>query len=117
MSNEYMVLGINMAAGFRGDRPAFRGRRDDAGHGFEQLGFIGPLAGSAMVHDYALRGTFGLDYDLNPCNTVGLYYQSKTDFQFSNAVRFTNPITGTTPYQEFPSISLRPLGLALPIAA
>ena len=58
------------------------------GTGFEQLGFVGPIVSSAMVHDYALRGTFGVGYDLNPCNTFGLYYQTKMGFQFPNAIRF-----------------------------
>ena len=50
------------------------------------MGFNGPLVSSAMVSDYGLRGTFGLDYDVNPCNTVGVFYQTRMDFQFSNAV-------------------------------
>ena len=44
-----------------------------------------------MVTDYGLRGTFGLDYALNPCNTVGVFYQSRMDFQFSNALRMLTP--------------------------
>jgi len=100
MSNEYMVLGINMAAGFEVTDRLSVGAALTLGTGFEQLGFIGPLAGSAMVHDYALRGTVGFDYELDSCNTVGLYYQSKMGFDFSNAARFTNPITGTTTYQD-----------------
>ena len=40
-----------------------------------------------MVHDYALRGTVGATYDLNPCNTLGVYYQSKLGFGFPNAFR------------------------------
>ena len=43
-----------------------------------------------MVNDYGLRGTFGLDYDLNPCNTVGVFYQTRMDFDFPNAVRFND---------------------------
>ena len=53
------------------------------GTGFEQLG---PVSNSAMVHDYAVRGSLGLDYKLNPCNTVGAFYQTKESFQFPNAV-------------------------------
>ena len=70
------------------------------GTGFEQLGFIGPIASTAMVHDYALRGTAGLDYKLNDCNTVGLYYQSRMDFEYPNAIRVTAPISGVTTYQD-----------------
>ncbi len=54
------------------------------GTGFSQLGLV---QSSAMVHDYALRGTVGAAYDLNPCNTLGVYYQSKLGFGFPNAFR------------------------------
>jgi long-chain fatty acid transport protein len=87
VSNEYMVLGVNMAAGFELTDQLSAGAALTLGTGFEQLGFVGPLVSSAMVHDYALRGTLGLDYDLNECNTVGFFYQTKMDFQFPNAVR------------------------------
>lgn len=100
MSNEYMVLGINMAAGFEVTDRLSVGAALTLGTGFEQLGLIGPIVSSAMVHDYALRGTFGIDYDLNPCNTIGVYYQTKMGFEFPNAVRFTNPVGGATTYQN-----------------
>jgi long-chain fatty acid transport protein len=90
VSNEYMVLGINLAAGFDVTDKLSVGAAMTLGTGFEQLGFIGPLVSSAMVHDYGVRGTLGLDYDLNPCNTLGFFYQTKLDFQFPNAVRFAN---------------------------
>jgi long-chain fatty acid transport protein len=98
LSNEYLVLGVNMAAGFEVTDQLSVGAALTLGTGFEQLGFIGPIAGSAMVHDYALRGTFGLDYALNEWNTVGAYYQSKMAFDFSNAIRYTSilpPFTTT----------------------
>jgi hypothetical protein len=50
------------------------------GNGFEQLGFTGPLASSAMVNAYGLRGNFGFDYAMNPCNTIGVFYQTRLDF-------------------------------------
>jgi hypothetical protein len=62
------------------------------GTGFQQLGLVGQTISSAMVHDYALRGTFGLDYDVNPCNTVGLFYQTRMDLDFPQAVRIGNYI-------------------------
>lgn len=46
----------------------------------------GPFVGaSSMVMDYALRGTLGTNYKLNDCNTVGGYYQTRQNFDFSNA--------------------------------
>jgi long-chain fatty acid transport protein len=95
LSNEYLVLGVNMAAAVEVTDRLSVGAALTLGNAFEQLGFIGPISSSAMVNDYALRGTVGIDYDLNPCNTLGFYYQSKMDFQFPNAIRFTN-LSGTT---------------------
>ena len=37
-----------------------------------------------------LRGTCGVTYDLNGCNTIGAFYQSRMDFQFPNAIRFNS---------------------------
>ncbi len=88
VSNEYMVLGVNSAVGVQLTDQLSVGAAMTLGTGFEQLGFIGPLISSAMVHDYALRGTCGVTYDLNGCNTIGAFYQSKMDFQFPNAIRF-----------------------------
>jgi len=88
VSSEYMVLGINAAMGIEVTKQLSVGAAMTLGNGFEQLGFTGPLASSAMVNGYGLRGTFGLDYALNSCNTVGAYYQTRLDFNFPNAVRF-----------------------------
>jgi long-chain fatty acid transport protein len=90
LSSEYMVLGVNVCAGFDlTDRLAV-GATLTLGSGYEQLGLTGPLVSSAMVNAYALRGTLGLDYDLNDCNTIGAFYQTRMDFDFPNAVRFNN---------------------------
>jgi len=82
-STEYMVLGINAGAGFDLNERLSVGASATLGAGFEQLGLV---SNSAMVHDYAVRGSLGLDYKLNPCNTVGFFYQTKESFQFPNAV-------------------------------
>jgi long-chain fatty acid transport protein len=113
LSNEYMVLGINLAAGFELTDRLSAGAALTLGTGFEQLGFIGPISSTAMVHDYALRGTFGIDYDLNPCNTIGVYYQTRLDFQFPNAVRFTNPLDNTTTYQDMNVSQPQTIGLGI----
>jgi long-chain fatty acid transport protein len=88
VSSEYMVLGINAAMGVELSERLSAGAALTLGTGFAQLGFTGPLASTAMVHDYGLRGTLGLDYALNPCNTLGVFYQTRLDFEFPNAVRF-----------------------------
>ena len=87
MKCPYMILGLNMGAGFQLTDRLSVGATMTLGTGFEQLAFIGPIAGSAMVNAYALRGTFGVNYELNDCNTLGFYYQSKMSFDFPNAVR------------------------------
>ena len=53
VSNEYMVLGVNSAVGVQVTDQLSVGAAMTLGTGFEQLGFIGPLVSSAMVHDYA----------------------------------------------------------------
>ena len=84
-----MVLGINTAVGVQLTDQLSVGAALTLGTGFEQLGFIGPLSSNAMVHDYA-AGTCGVTYDLNGCNTIGVYYQSKMNFQFPNAISFNS---------------------------
>ena len=86
-SSSLLVLGVNMGAGFQVTDRLSVGATMTLGTGFEQLGFIGPVTSSAMVNAYALRGTVGVDYDLNDCNTVGFYYQSPLAFNFPNAIR------------------------------
>ena len=88
---QYLVLGINMGAGFQVTDRLSVGATMTLGTGFEQLGFVGPIISSAMVNAYALRGTVGVDYELNDCNTVGFYYQSKMSFDFPDAVRVGSP--------------------------
>jgi long-chain fatty acid transport protein len=90
VSSEYLVLGVNAAMGVELTDRLSAGAAMTLGNAFEQMGFTGPLASSAMVNAYGLRGTFGLDYDLNPNNTVGVFYQTRLDFEFPNAVRFNN---------------------------
>ena len=82
-STEYLVLGLNAGAGFDVSERLSLGASVTLGTGFEQLGLV---SNSAMVHDYALRGSLGLDYKLNPCNTAGLFYQTRESFQFPDAV-------------------------------
>jgi long-chain fatty acid transport protein len=90
VSNEYTVLGVNAGAAVElGDRLSV-GAALTLGNAFEQLGFTGPLVSTAMVNAYGLRGNFGLDYALNPSNTVGVSYQTRLDFAFPDAVRFAN---------------------------
>ena len=89
-SSEYMVLGINAAIGMELTERLSAGAALTLGTGFEQLGLTGQLVSSAMVHDYGLRGTFGLDYNLTPANTVGVFYQTRMDFDFPDAIRFLN---------------------------
>ena len=86
-SGEYMVLGMNVGAGFQLTDKFSVGAALTLGTAFEQLGLVGPAVSSAMVNDYGLRGNFGLNYDLNEANTVGAYYQTRMDFAFPDAVR------------------------------
>ncbi len=89
-SASYLILGLNVGAGFQLSDRLSVGAAVTLGTGFEQFAFIGPIVSSAMVNAYALRGTVGVDYDLNDCNTVGFYYQSKMSFDFPNGFRVGN---------------------------
>lgn len=82
-STEYLVLGLNAGAGLELTDRLSVGASMTLGTGFEQLGLV---QNSAMVHDYAIRGTLGIDYMLNPRNTVGFFYRTKESFRFPNAV-------------------------------
>jgi long-chain fatty acid transport protein len=113
LSSEYMVLGVNIGAGFELTERFSAGAALTLGTGFEQLGFVGPISSTALVHDYALRGTFGLDYDLNDCNTIGVLYQTRMDFQFPNAIRFTDPVTQNTTYHNLQVSQPQTIGLGL----
>jgi long-chain fatty acid transport protein len=87
LSGEYMVLGINVGAGFELTDRLSVGASMTLGSGFEQLGFVGPIVSSAMVNAYALRGSAGVNYELNDYNTLGAFYQSKMDFNYPAAIR------------------------------
>ncbi|NLX96400.1 MAG: hypothetical protein GXY83_09510 [Rhodopirellula sp.] len=89
-SSEYLVLGMNMGVGLELTDRLSAGITVTLGTGFEQLGTVQT---SAMVHDYALRGNFGVDYDLTPCSTVSVFYQTELGFNYPNA--FLNPLDGT----------------------
>jgi long-chain fatty acid transport protein len=86
-SSQYLVLGVNLGAGFQlTDRLAV-GAAITLGNAFEELGNVGPITSAAMVNAYGLRGNVGATYELNDCNTLGFYYQSKMHFTFDDAVR------------------------------
>jgi long-chain fatty acid transport protein len=86
-SSEYMVLGLNAGVGVDLTDRLSAGAAMTLGTGFEQLGLV---QNTPMVHDYGLRGNFGLDYELNPSNIVGVFYQTKLAFQFPNAFLLPN---------------------------
>ncbi len=86
-SSEYLVLGLTAGVGVELTDRLSVGASTTLGVGFEQLGFVGPIVGSAMVNDYALRATLGATYALNDCNTLGLFWQSRMDFEYNDAIR------------------------------
>lgn len=50
--------------------------------------FDGPFVGlGAAAYDYALRGAIGLNYDLDRCTQVGVYYATKQGFTYDDAIR------------------------------
>lgn len=53
------------------------------GDGYSSGPFLGT---SAMTNAYALRGGFGLNYQLGEATRLGAYYQTNQDFRFENQV-------------------------------
>lgn len=87
ITTELLVLGVNLDAGVQLTDNLSVGTAFTVGPAFEQLGFVGPLVSTSMVHSYGIRGTIGVDYAINECNDFGFYYQSPMDFQFPDALR------------------------------
>ena len=87
ITTELLILGVNFDAGVQLTDNLSLGTSFEMGTAFEQLGFVGPLVSTSMVHSYGIRGTIGLDYALNDCNSTGFYYQSPMSFQFPDALR------------------------------
>ena len=49
----------------------------------------GPFVGnSGSSADYGLRGSVGVNYDVTPDSSVGMYWKSKVAYQFDNLVTF-----------------------------
>ena len=47
-----------------------------------------PFVGSgAMSIAYSIRGSVGFNYDIEPCTSVGVYYETKSHAQFSRAIQ------------------------------
>jgi long-chain fatty acid transport protein len=87
ITTELLILGVNLDAGVQLTDNLSVGAAFTVGPAFEQLGFVGPLVSTSMVHAYGIRGTLGLDYALNDCTETGFYYMSPMDFQFPDALR------------------------------
>ena len=82
---EYLVLGFTLGAGLDlTDRLAF-GASLTIGDGYAGGGFV---SNSVVTHDYGLRGTFGLDYDLTCNTTIAGYYQTKMPYRYDNLVYY-----------------------------
>jgi long-chain fatty acid transport protein len=65
--------------------------------------FDGPFVGvGGMTPDYALRGTVGANYRVDPCTTVGAYYQTEQSFRFDNAILLPNDLVARDINMELP---------------
>lgn len=87
LSSQYLVLGLTTGAGVEVTDRLSLGATMTLGTAFEQLGLIGPIVSTAMVNDYALRGTLGANYALNEFNSLGVFWQTPMNFQFNDAIR------------------------------
>ncbi len=90
--SEYLVLGVTIGAGLDlTERLAF-GATITLGDGYVGGGFV---SNTVMTHDFGLRGTFGVDYDLTSNTTVGTFYQTAMPFRFDNLLLLAPPSTFT----------------------
>lgn len=63
--------------------------------------FSGPFVGiTSASYDYALRGSFGLKYDLGCDTSFGATYMTKQNFKFDDAVRIELPSLDYTGTQD-----------------
>jgi len=85
---ELMIIGINAGAAFDLTERLAAGAMLTLGYGEGSTGFS---YASCMNHDFGLRGTLGLDYDLTCNTTVGAFYQTKMAYRFRNAMLTSLP--------------------------
>jgi len=83
-SSQLVIFEMTAAAGVQLTDSLSAGAAVSLGIAFYDGLFVGQ---SAMVPDYALRGSVGVAYDINPCTTFGLYYQTRQHFVFDDAIR------------------------------
>ncbi len=82
---EFLILGFTLGAGLDlTERLAF-GASLTLGDGYAGGGFV---HNSVVTHDYGLRGTFGLDFDLTSNTTLATYYQTKMPYRYDNLLLY-----------------------------
>ena len=111
-SSQLVVLGITNAVGVQLTDRLSAGASISLGTAFYDGLFVGQ---SAMVPDYALRGSVGFAYDLARSTTLGFNYQTKQNFTFDDAIRLELPLGGLDPVVRDVKMSL-PDNLVLGIA-
>ena len=85
---EFLVLGFTLGAGLDlTERLAF-GASLTLGDGYAGGGFV---SNGVVTHDYGLRGTFGLDFDLTSNTTLATYYQTTMPYRFDNLLFLAPP--------------------------
>lgn len=93
-SSDLVILEITNALGVQLTERLAAGASISLGTAFYDGLFVGQ---SAMVPDYALRGSVGFSYALTPATTLGFYYQTRQDFNFDDAIRLALPAGGFDP--------------------
>jgi len=111
-SSQLIVLEITNSLGVQLTDRFAAGASISLGTAFYDGLFVGQ---SAMVPDYALRGSVGFTYELAPSTTMGFYYQTKQNFTFDDAIRLELPLGGFDPIVRDIKMSL-PDNLVLGVA-
>lgn len=104
-SADYLALDIIMAAGASVTDRLSLGASLILGSSFLDGPFVG---NSAMVPDYALRGSVGAAYEITEATTFGVYWQSKKSFTFDDAISIAGG-----PFQDIKFDHPRNLGFGI----
>src|SRR5262249_48529363 len=87
-SSSLLALGFTCGAGVSVTDRLSVGGAVTAGLGY----YDGPFVGiGAMTPAYAIRGAVGATYQIMPCTSLGLYYQTQESFVFHDAIQLELP--------------------------
>lgn len=89
---EFIVLGINLGAGYEVSEALDVGAALTVSYGMLEAGVAGS---SGQGHDYGVRLTVGADYHLTDSTDIGFYYQTELEHRWDNFLLLGNEADGS----------------------